>query len=101
MATMIAPIEIAARTRVAGGAFLIMNPTAEACFFPEDFTEEHKQIAKATADFATKEVVPQSDAIEAKDFSVTRRLMKAAYLDARPVVTGQTPFSQRPILPVR
>jgi len=78
MATMIAPIEIAARTRVAGGAFLIMNPTAEACFFPEDFTEEHKQIAKATADFATKEVVPQSDAIEAKDFSVTRRLMKAA-----------------------
>ena len=31
-----------------------------------------------TANFANNEIVPVSEAIEAKDFSVTRRLMKEA-----------------------
>jgi butyryl-CoA dehydrogenase len=76
MATMTAPIPTAART--AGGAFLITNPTPAQCFFPEDFTEEHRSIAKTTAEFAQNEVVPHSDAIEAKDFAVTRKLIRAA-----------------------
>jgi alkylation response protein AidB-like acyl-CoA dehydrogenase len=76
MATMTAPPVITAR--IAGGSFLITNPRPTDCFFPEDFTEEHRQIAQTTADFATNEVVPQSDAIEAKDFAVTRRLIKEA-----------------------
>jgi alkylation response protein AidB-like acyl-CoA dehydrogenase len=61
-----------------GGSFLITNPTPADCFFPEDFTEEHRQIAQTTTDFATNEIVPASDAIEAKDFTVTRRLLKEA-----------------------
>jgi alkylation response protein AidB-like acyl-CoA dehydrogenase len=65
-------------TRTSGGAFLITNPTSDSCFFPEDFTDEHRQIAQTTADFATNEVVPNSDAIEHKDFAVTRRLLKEA-----------------------
>ena len=65
-------------TRTPGGAFLITDPTPADCFFPEDFTEEHRQIAQTTADFALNEVVPQSDAIEHKDFAVTRRLIKEA-----------------------
>ncbi len=65
-------------TRIAGGSFLISNPSPADCFFPEDFTEEHRQIAQTAADFATNEVLPQSDAIEAKDFTVTRRLIKEA-----------------------
>jgi alkylation response protein AidB-like acyl-CoA dehydrogenase len=76
MATMTVPPVITAR--IAGGSFLITNPGPTDCFFPEDFTEEHRQIAQTTADFATNEVVPQSDAIEAKDFAVTRRLIKEA-----------------------
>ena len=64
--------------RIAGGSFLIQDPTPADCFFPEDFTDEHKQIAQTTADFATNEIVPVSDAIEAKDFAVTRRLIKEA-----------------------
>jgi alkylation response protein AidB-like acyl-CoA dehydrogenase len=73
MATMTAPIPTA---RIPGGSFLITNPTPADCFFPEDFTEEHRQIAQTTADFATNEIMPVSDQIEAKDFSVTRRLIK-------------------------
>ena len=63
---------------IPGGSFLIANPAPADCFFPEDFTEEHRQIAQTTADFATNEVLPASDQIEAKDFSVTRRLIKEA-----------------------
>ena len=63
---------------IPGGSFLISNPSPADCFFPEDFTEEHRQIAQTTADFALNEIVPASDAIEAKDFAVTRRLIKQA-----------------------
>src|SRR5258708_13433172 len=61
---------------IPGGSFLIVDLTPADCFFPEDFTEEHRQIAQTTADFATNEIMPVSDQIEAKDFSVTRRLIK-------------------------
>jgi len=63
---------------IPGGAFLITDAAPEDCFFPEDFTEEHRQIAQTTADFAINEVMPASDAIEAKDFSVMRRLIREA-----------------------
>jgi alkylation response protein AidB-like acyl-CoA dehydrogenase len=77
MATMTTPTP-ASTKRIAGGSFLITDPTPADCFFPEDFTEEHRQIAQTTADFATNEIVPNSDAIEHKDFAVTRRLIKEA-----------------------
>ena len=64
--------------RTAGGAFLITDPTPDSCFFPEDFTEEHRQIAQVTRDFATNEVLPQLAAIEAKDFSAIRKLIQHA-----------------------
>jgi butyryl-CoA dehydrogenase len=73
---MTAPIPTA--KKIAGGAFLISDASPADCFFPEDFTEEHKQIAETTAKFAANEIVPVSDAIEAKEFAVTRRLIKEA-----------------------
>ena len=76
MATMTAPITDT--KHIPGGSFLITDPTAADCFSPEDFTDEHKQIAETTANFATNEIMPVSDQIEAKDFSVTRRLLKEA-----------------------
>jgi alkylation response protein AidB-like acyl-CoA dehydrogenase len=76
MATMTAPI--ADTRRIGGGSFLITDPASADCFFPEDFTDEHKQIAETTANFAVNEIMPASDQIEAKDFSVTRRLLKEA-----------------------
>jgi alkylation response protein AidB-like acyl-CoA dehydrogenase len=63
---------------IPGGSFLIFNPIPQDCFFTEDFTDEQRQIAQTTAEFATNEIVPVSDQIEAKDFSVIRRLIKEA-----------------------
>src|ERR1700677_4680921 len=76
MATMTAPI--ATGKRIPGGSFLIADAVPADCFFPEDFTREHKQIAETTANFAVNEIMPASDSIEAKDFSVTKRLLKEA-----------------------
>jgi butyryl-CoA dehydrogenase len=76
MATLTLPL--ASTRRVAGGAFLITDAAPGDCFFPEDFSDEHKQIAQTTTDFAMNEVVPASDAIEAKDFTVTRKLLRHA-----------------------
>jgi len=76
MATMTAPVTDT--KHIPGGSFLITDPDAADCFFPEDFTDEQKQIAETTANFATNEIMPASDQIEAKDFSITRRLLKEA-----------------------
>jgi alkylation response protein AidB-like acyl-CoA dehydrogenase len=76
MATMTVAVD--ATKRILGGSFLIDEIAPADCFFPEDFTEEHKQIAETTANFAINEIMPVSDQIEAKDFSVTRRLLKEA-----------------------
>src|ERR1043166_286739 len=64
--------------RVAGGSFLIEERRAEDVFTPEDFTEEHRQIAKTTVDFTTNEVMPLAAEIEAKHFDVTRSLLRKA-----------------------
>jgi len=75
MSTMTVPVD---KKITPGGGFLISNPAPADCFFPEDFSEEQRQVAQTTAEFAEKEIVPVSDQIEAKDFSVTRRLIKQA-----------------------
>jgi alkylation response protein AidB-like acyl-CoA dehydrogenase len=61
-----------------GGSFLIEERRAEEVFTPEDFTEEHRQIAKTAVEFTTNEVVPAAAEIEAKNFAVTRGLLRKA-----------------------
>ena len=66
------------KTRIAGGDFLIEDRLPEEVFTPEDFTDEHRQIAQTTEEFAVKEIVPNIEKIEHKDFSVSRDLIKKA-----------------------
>src|SRR3954453_1108202 len=66
------------KTKIAGGSFLIEDRRPEEVFTPEDFTDEHRQIAQTTDEFATKEIVPNIDRIEHKEFAVTRELIKKA-----------------------
>ena len=74
--TTMPPAASAART--AGGAFLITTPTPASCFTPEDFTDEQRQVADTTADFATNEILPRVTEIEAKDFTLIRKLFQQA-----------------------
>src|SRR5215470_14097269 len=66
------------KTKIAGGSFLIEDRQPEEVFTPEDFTDEHRQIAQTTEEFALKEIVPNIEKIEHKDFSVSRDLLKKA-----------------------
>jgi alkylation response protein AidB-like acyl-CoA dehydrogenase len=70
--------EPSARKQTVGGAFLIEDARPEDVFTPEDFTDEQRQIAQTTGEFAENSVLPRVSEIEAKDFAVTRALLREA-----------------------
>src|ERR1700681_368354 len=51
-------------TKRQGGSFLLAPSTPEEIFSPEDFTDEHRAIARTTEEFWNKEVAPNVDAIQ-------------------------------------
>ncbi|WP_271725409.1 acyl-CoA dehydrogenase family protein [Bacillus paralicheniformis] len=61
-----------------GGAFLIEEVTADQLFTPEDFTDEHKMIAKTTEDYILGDVLLYIDEIEEHNFDHSVRLLKKA-----------------------
>ena len=75
MATTTTPITA---KRARGGSFLIEDCIPTDIFTPEDFTDEHRQIAKTTVEFTTNEVMPAAAEIEAKNFAVTKALLRKA-----------------------
>src|SRR5947209_19479720 len=75
MATTKTPV--AAKT-AKGGSFLIEERLPQDVFTPEDFSGEHRQIARTTIEFTTNEVMPAAKEIEAKNFETTRRLFREA-----------------------
>ena len=62
----------------AGGSFLIENAAPEDIFTPEDFSDEQREIARTTAEFAEKSIAPRIAEIEAKNFAATRELLREA-----------------------
>src|SRR3954453_15573044 len=64
--------------KIMGGSFLLEDRTTNEVFTPEDFSEQHQLIAQTAEEFATKEIVPNIDRIEHKDFAITRELIKKA-----------------------
>jgi alkylation response protein AidB-like acyl-CoA dehydrogenase len=62
----------------AGGSFLIEDRRPEEVFTPEDFTDEHRQIAATAAKFAKEEIVRATEAVEAKEAGVVRGLLEKA-----------------------
>jgi alkylation response protein AidB-like acyl-CoA dehydrogenase len=65
----------------AGGSFLLESRAPSEIFTPEDINEEQRQIATTAAQFARDEILPATEAIEAKEPGVLRSiLVKAAEL---------------------
>lgn len=63
---------------IKGGSFLTEDIAAERIFTPEDFTDEHKMIAKTTEDYVHNEVLPVVDKLENHEFENSVRLLKKA-----------------------
>ncbi len=67
MATVAIP-----KVRITGGSFLLEERNPNDVFTPEDFSEEHLQIAKTAEEFATNEIVPAADKLEHKEWALAR-----------------------------
>jgi alkylation response protein AidB-like acyl-CoA dehydrogenase len=65
-------------TKSSGGSFLIQACSPDDVFTPEDFTDQHKLIAQTAEEFATKEILPNIEKMEHKDFALLRGLVKKA-----------------------
>ncbi|MGG1660620.1 acyl-CoA dehydrogenase family protein [Brevibacillus sp. NRS-1366] len=63
---------------IRGGSFLIDAGSADDVFVPEQFSDEHKMIAKTTEDFIVNEVRPHLEEIENHQFDISVRLLKEA-----------------------
>src|SRR2546426_1356007 len=61
---------------VAGGSFLIRETKPGDAFAPEAFTAEHRPIAQTAPDFAEREITPNLDSIDQKDWALTRQLIR-------------------------
>ncbi len=73
-----ATLTAAHATKISGGSFLIEDRTPDEVFTPEDFTEQHLLIAQTAEEFAIKELIPNAEKMEHKDFAVTRELVRKA-----------------------
>ena len=62
----------------AGGSFLLETRTPAEVFTPEDLTEEHRHIASTAAQFARDEIMPATEALEAKEPGKLRAMMQKA-----------------------
>jgi alkylation response protein AidB-like acyl-CoA dehydrogenase len=65
-------------TKHKGGGFLIEPTLPEQLFSPEDFTDEHRAIARTTEEFWVKEIAPNVDAIQHQEPGVAVAVLRKA-----------------------
>ena len=63
---------------IKGGSFLTEDVDINRVFTPEDFTDEHKMIAKTTEDYVKNDVVPLIPNLENHEFEHSVKLLKKA-----------------------
>ena len=61
-----------------GGQFLVKETKCENVFTPEDFSEEQIMMRDSVKEFVDKEIWPNKDRFEAKDYAFTEEVMKKA-----------------------
>ena len=55
---------------IKGGEYLVTEVTCDEVFTPEEFTDEHKQIAETTEQFVENEIIPHLDEIDDQKFEL-------------------------------
>ena len=63
-------------TKHKGGSFLLGPTAPDDIFTPEDFTDEHRAIARTTEEFWNKEIAPNVDAIQHQEPGVAVSILK-------------------------
>ncbi len=63
---------------VTGGIWLFEDTNAGETFTPERLSDEHRLIDQTTEEFVSKEIMPNHDQLETKDWDLARRLVQRA-----------------------
>lgn len=61
-----------------GGQFIVKETSCEDIFTPEDFSEEQKMMRDTVKDFIDREVWPNKERFEKKDYAFTEEIMRKA-----------------------
>lgn len=61
-----------------GGQFIVKETNCEDVFTPEDFSEEQKMMRDSVKEFVDREIWPNKDRFENKDYAFTKELMQKA-----------------------
>src|SRR5262245_12609769 len=64
------------KSEVTGGSFLLSPSSPADVFTPEDFTEEHRAIARTTEDFWNRDVAPNVEAIQHQEPGVAVSVLR-------------------------
>jgi len=64
--------------KVIGGSFILEDADPLRVVTPEDFTEEHRMIARTTEDFVEAEIAPHDEAIEKLNYGLTVEKLRLA-----------------------
>ena len=63
---------------IRGGQFIVKESQAENIFTPEDFTEEQQMMRDSVKEFVDRELWPNKERFEKKDYAFTEEAMKKA-----------------------
>jgi alkylation response protein AidB-like acyl-CoA dehydrogenase len=70
--------EVTEKDVTRGGQFLVKETKCEDVFTPEDFSEEQKMMRDSVKEFVDKEIWPNKDRFEKKDYAFTEECMRKA-----------------------
>jgi alkylation response protein AidB-like acyl-CoA dehydrogenase len=73
-------------TKHKGGSFLLESSLPEESFSPEDFTDEHRAIARTTEEFFAKEVAPNVEGIQHQEPGLAVSILRKSGLLGLPAV---------------
>jgi alkylation response protein AidB-like acyl-CoA dehydrogenase len=65
-------------SKIVGGSFIIEDINFLDMVTPEDFTEEHRMIAKMTEDFVAGEITPRDEEVEKLNYDLSLQLLRKA-----------------------
>lgn len=64
------------QNQIKGGEFLIKESSYQDIFTMEDFTEEQKMMVESAKEFIEREIIPNKERFEQKDFAFTQEIME-------------------------
>lgn len=71
-------MQLEAQKLIKGGEFIIKDTQPEDIFTPEDFTEEQMMMKESVKEFIDREVWPNKERFEKKDYELTKSCMQKA-----------------------